>query len=113
MRLTGKKLLQKLKNKNKGNIQLTNAVDTLIKDIENSIWTNSLELHITRADADCVHNSGFYIFNIAVHRTMVLVEFEEIEATVVWVGNHNEYEKTFRNNKNTIKKWLKSHGWIE
>jgi len=44
---------------------------------------------------------------------MILIEFEgNGEATVVWVGSHQEYEKTFRNNKNTIKKWLRDNEWI-
>ena len=44
---------------------------------------------------------------------MVLLEFDENEATVVWVGNHDDYVLTFKNNKNTIKAWLKSNDWIE
>ena len=47
-----------------------------------------------------------------IHRTMILIEFEDYEATVVWAGNHKEYEMTFKNNKKTIKKWLKSNEWI-
>jgi len=43
---------------------------------------------------------------------MILVEFEEGEASVVWVGNHQEYENAFKNNKDTIKKWLKDNNWI-
>lgn len=43
---------------------------------------------------------------------MVLIEFDEGEATVVWVGSHQAYEATFKNNKNTIKKWLSSNDWI-
>jgi len=34
MRLTNKKILEKLKRKNKGNIPLTKAIDKLIKDID-------------------------------------------------------------------------------
>jgi len=44
---------------------------------------------------------------------MILFEFtEKGEATVVWTGTHQEYEAVFKNNKNTIKKWLKANGWI-
>lgn len=36
-----------------------------------------------------------------------MIEFEEDgEMTVVWAGNYNDYEKTFKNNRNVIKKWL-------
>nr|WP_246535449.1 MULTISPECIES: hypothetical protein [Litoribacter] len=44
---------------------------------------------------------------------MILIEFEDQEATVVWAGNHQEYESVFRNNKVTIKKWLRKNGWIQ
>lgn len=82
---------------------MTNAVDKLIEDIVGNNWKNQTELNESRPDADCVHSEGFYFFNISVHRTMVLIEFEESEASVVWIGSHKEYEKTFKNNKNTIK----------
>lgn len=112
MRLIGKKKLEKLKRKNKGNNKLCAAIDRLIKDIEENKWNNSLELKETRIDADCVHSDGFYFFNISIHRTMIMIEFEDEEASVVWAGDHQEYELTFKNNKHTIKSWLKSHDWI-
>ena len=43
---------------------------------------------------------------------MILFEFDDSEATAVWAGTHQEYETTFKNNRNTIKKWLKSNDWI-
>ena len=43
---------------------------------------------------------------------MILIEFDDDEASVVWVGTHLEYEKVFKNNRNTIKKWLRLNGWI-
>ncbi len=113
MRLIGKKHLEKLKRKNKGNTSLLKEIDRLIDDIEQSEWKNHTELRAARNDADCVHSDGFYFFNIAVHRTMILIEFDgDGEGTVAWVGNHQEYESTFKNNKNTIKKWLKTNNWI-
>lgn len=113
MRLIGKKRLEKLKRKNKGNSPLVLEIDNLIKDIEENDWENQSELKVIRKDADCVHSDGFYFFNISIHRTLILIEFEEDgDATVVWVGNHKEYEKTFKNNKGAIKKWLKSNNWI-
>ncbi len=66
-----------------------------------------------RPDADIVHSDGFYFFNLNIHRTMILIEFDEDgEATVVWAGSHQEYDKTFKNNKSTIKKWLRDNEWI-
>lgn len=112
MRLTNKKILVKLKRKNRGNAPLAKAIDKLINDIDDNNWKDQNELNKTRVDADNVHSDGFYFFNINIHRTMILIEFEDNEATVVWAGTHQEYEATFKNNKNTIKKWLKSNDWI-
>jgi len=67
---------------------------------------------MTRPDADCVHNDGFYFFDISIHRTMILIEFDKNEASVAWVGSHSEYDRTFKNNKKTIRNWLKSNDWI-
>ena len=112
MRLTNKKALEKLKRKHKGNKLLALAIEKLVCDIETSHWETQMELQTSRPDADCVHSDGFYFFNISMHRTMVLIEFYEQEASVVWCGNHKDYEKTFRNNKQTIKNWLSSRHWI-
>lgn len=113
MEIVGKKILEKLKRKNKGNVPLVAEIDGLIKILEENEFKNQLEIIKIRPDADCVHNDGFYFFNIHIHRTLILIELEDNgEATIVWCGSHDEYEKTFKNNKNTIKKWLKDKEWI-
>lgn len=113
MEILGKKLLEKLKRKNKGNVSLIFDIDKLINELEEYQFENQVQLLKIRPDADCVHKDGFYFFNINVHRTLILIEFEENgEATIVWCGNHSDYENTFKNNKSTIKKWLKDKGWI-
>ncbi len=44
---------------------------------------------------------------------MILMQFDdEGVATIYWAGSHDEYEKTFKNNKDTIEKWLRSNGLI-
>ena len=75
MRLIGKQKLEKLKRKNSGNLSLSRDIDTLINDIEKGEWKSQTELKVTRPDADCVHSEGFYFFNIAINRTMILIEF--------------------------------------
>ncbi len=112
MRLTNKKALEKFKRKHKGNKLLALAIEKLVHDIETNHWKSQIELQTIRSDADCVHSDGFYFFNISMFRTMVLIEFYEQEASVVWCGNHKDYELTFRNNKRTIKNWLSSRNWI-
>ncbi|WP_220270843.1 type II toxin-antitoxin system HigB family toxin [Marinilabilia salmonicolor] len=87
-------------------------MDQLIKDLCNATWRNTNDIKQTRPDADCVHSDGYFFFNIHVHRTMVLILFDEQEATVIWTGSHDEYETTFKNNKQTIEKWLRKQQLI-
>jgi hypothetical protein len=66
-----------------------------------------------RPDADQVHNDGFYFFNINIHRTLILIEFDMSgEATIIWGGTHKEYDDVFKNNKRTIHRWLSNKGYI-
>ena len=88
-------------------------IEKLISDIENSEWKTPFDLTENRPDADCVYGGEFYFFNLNVHRTLILIEFEETgEATVVWAGSHDDYELTFKNNRSVIKKWLSNNSWI-
>ena len=112
MRLTGKPKLLKLRDKNKGNKKLKEAIDQLIKDIEGATWKTQADIVAARPDADSAHPDGFYFFDIAVHRSMILIEFDGQEATVVWADSHDRYEKTFKNNKKTIAKWLREKEYI-
>lgn len=112
MNLLNKRKLLKLAKKNQGNKKLTEAIKKLIEDIESAEWKNSLEIKDERPDADNVHPEGFYFFNISIHRTMILIVFEESEASIVWTGNHQEYDKIFKGNKNTIEKWLRNQNLI-
>lgn len=112
LELLRKHKLIKLKEKNRGNAKLINAIDKLISDIENANWTKQTEIKEDRPDADCVHSDGFYFFNLNVHRTMILIVFEDREASIVWIGSHDEYDKTFKGNKSTIEKWLRAQNLI-
>ena len=84
----------------------------MINDFETHNWQSQEELKRDRKDADCVHSGGFYFFNIEVHRTLILIEFEDSEASVIWVGDHQEYERIFKNNRSAIASWLKSNDLI-
>jgi mRNA interferase HigB len=113
MRLTGKKILTKLKQKNLGNVKLRKAVDQLVSDLEKHNFASFEELKKIRKDADKVHNDGFCFFDLNVHRTMILIEFGmDGEGTIVWAGTHDDYEATFRNNKAVVEKWFRNHKWI-
>ena len=114
MNLINRSLLERLKRKNRGNVKLAKSIDKLVLDIEKNEWDSQIELKQTRPDADCVHSKGFYFFNIYVHRTMILIEFDDNKQTrIIWVGSHQEYEITFKNNRNTIRKWLRDNEWIK
>jgi mRNA interferase HigB len=113
LRIINKHILGKLIQKNRGNSKLVKAVQQLISDIEDSDWKNPLDLTKNRPDADCVYGGEFYFFNINIHRTLIMIEFEENgEATIVWAGSHDDYELIFKNNRNVIKKWLRDNNWI-
>lgn len=113
MRIIGKKTILKIKKKNIGNKKLCDEIDKLIADLER-FNSNENSIDEIRNDADCVHNDGFYFFNINIHRTLILIELDEDgEATIVWAGMHQEYESTFKNNKATIEKWLRKNNYIE
>ena len=113
MRIINKHILGRLIRKNQGNSKLKKAVQKLISDIEASNWNTPLDLIEKRPDADCVYGGEFYFFNISIHRTLILIEFEENgEATIVWAGSHDDYELTFKNNRSVIKKWLRDNNWI-
>lgn len=112
MKLLFKHKLLKLQKKNRGNKLLIDEINILIKTIEDANWQNKYDILKSRVDADCVHNNGFYFFNISAHRCMVLIVFMENEASVIWTGSHKEYEREFKNNKNTIVKWLRKQQLI-
>lgn len=113
LRIINKHILGKLIRKNQGNVKLIKSIEQLIADIENNSWKTPRELIETRPDADCVYGGEFYFFDISIHRSLILIEFEENgDATIVWAGNHVDYELTFKNNRNVIKKWLRDNNWI-
>jgi hypothetical protein len=47
----------------------------------------------------------------ATDRTLAMVYFNEGELEIMWVGNHQDYERKLKNNKNTIRKFLKDQGY--
>lgn len=85
----------KYEKKNLGNKKLIDDLDSLILELERNNWKNRIEMKETISNVDCVHNDGFFFFNIDSQRTMILIEFEEEDATAVWIGTHKEYELTF------------------
>lgn len=112
MTIEGKKILLRFLDKNRGNKRLITAIEQLISDLENTEIRSAEDLYKVRRDADKVHNDGFYFFDIHVHRIMMLVKFHSNRAIVIWAGNHDNYAATFKNNKTSIEKWLRTNGHI-
>lgn len=113
MRLSGKSRLMKFMRRNMGNTRLRAAVKDLLECLENNDFTSYVELKALRSDADEVHNDGFYFFNLRACRTLILLEFNDGEGEIVWIGTHDDYESTFKNNKKVIEKWLRNKGWLD
>lgn len=113
MKVYGIRILLKHKKKNKGNKRLGIEIDKLISDLERYSPYEKSFFDI-RKDADLVHANGFYFFNIEVHRTLIFIELlSDGKAVILWAGSHDEYERTFRNNKSTIEKWLRNNNYFE
>jgi hypothetical protein len=113
MIIQDRRILEKLIAKNLGNKRLAHAVDQLIADLESASTDRIEELIKARKDADRVHSKGFYFFNLHIHRTLIFIQLVENQATIVWAGTHEEYIKTFKNNTNSIEKWLKAKDLLE
>ncbi len=112
MVIHNKTKLVELKRKNHGNKRLLRAVDQFIEDLENGSIMSTDELVEVRRDADRVHSRGFYFFDLHIHRTLVFIQLSANKATVIWAGTHQEYLKTFKNNTNTIEKWLRTRNFL-
>jgi len=112
MKIAYRRIIEKYLRKNSGNKKLKDEINNLLETLEGAKWSRPEDIKISRPDADRVHPDGFYFFNISSDRTMILIELEEDQASIVWCGSHQEYESTFRNNKNTIRKWLQTRKWI-
>lgn len=133
MKLIGKRKLTKLAKKNRGNVKLQKSIKSFEKEIRENTWTTQQELESSTVEFDSVHSDGFYIADINIHRAMVAITFvnlkelEELEGEeedikeqkkilgevdVLWVGTHDDYQRVFGDNKDTVEKWLRSQGYI-
>jgi len=113
MEVIGKKIILKIRAKKKGNIKLLRAVDQLIKELESLQIASFDDLKGIKGHFEKVHNDGFYFVDLHIHRALLLIKISENEAKVIWVGDHDEYVRTFKNNKNSIEKWLKSNNLLQ
>ena len=108
MELLGKHILSKLKKKNRGNTTLSDAIDRLVSDLESTKVQSDADFRAIRSDAEKVQKTGFYFLDIHIHRVLLLLDIKDDEASILWAGTHSEYERIFKNNKNSIEKWLRN-----
>jgi mRNA interferase HigB len=110
MEIIGLKHLSKYQKRNKGNKVLNTSIKAFEKEVKNLKIENLSEVP---SQWDKVHNDGFYFIDITgKERLLALVEVEDNELTILWFDDHVRYETIFRNNKNTIEKWLRARGHV-
>ncbi|MBC5994025.1 type II toxin-antitoxin system HigB family toxin [Pontibacter cellulosilyticus] len=100
------KITKYVKNKH----ELAREFNAFVSKIKSSEWKSASDVKETFPDSDHIVGD-VYIFNISSSRSMAMVYFKEQEVEIVWAGNHDDYETTFRNNTSTIKKFLKKKGF--
>ncbi|WP_235299824.1 type II toxin-antitoxin system HigB family toxin [Portibacter marinus] len=106
MRIINLGVLTKHIKKNRGNTKLVKEIKDLVQTLETSNWFSEEDIKKVRPDADRVNPIGCYFFNIHYDRTLILIEINNGEAEILWCGSHQSYDRTFKNNKVTIRRWL-------
>ena len=106
MKVTGLSVLDKYIKRNK---QLAESFSKWVEILKQSNWSSSVDIKKTFADADTI-NKNVYIFNIKSNRSLCMVFFEDDEIEIIWVGNHDGYNRKF-NSKKKILKFLKNKGY--
>jgi hypothetical protein len=109
MQLVDKNILIRYRQKNIGNVKLSREIERLITDIESSDIRSPKDLLEIRKDADRVHSAEIYFLNLHFHRVLLMMEFQKNWAIVLWIGTHSKYVAIFKNNKDTIEKWLRTN----
>jgi mRNA interferase HigB len=95
----------------KKNMTLLGAVNEFVNAVQGATWNNDQDVKATFPNADRIFNN-VYVFNITgADRSLALVFFKDGEVEIVWAGNHDEYDATLKNNKDTIRKFLRKKGY--
>jgi mRNA-degrading endonuclease HigB of HigAB toxin-antitoxin module len=86
-------------------------VDEFIQKVLAADWKNDADVRAAFPDADRIFG-GVYVFNLTrSDRTLTMVYFKAGEVDIVWVGDHQAYDRELKNNRDTIKKVLKKKGY--
>lgn len=90
---------------------LQKVINDFVEKVEKANWKNDADLKVTFPDADRIFKN-VYVFDLTgSDRTLTLVYLVNEQVQIVWAGNHQEYERELKNNKDTIRKFLKQKGY--
>jgi mRNA interferase HigB len=107
MEIVGRKIILKF---TRGDATLEKAFNDFLAAVTAANWQNDADVKNTFHRADRILG-GFYVFDIGSNHNLSLVLFNKGQFEIIWAGNHDDYEATFKNNKDTIKKFLKKKGY--
>ena len=107
MEIVGRKVIVKF---TKGDATLDGAFNDFLEQVTDANWQNDADVKITFPKADRAVDS-FYFFDIGSSRNFSLVNFKKGQFEIIWAGNQDDYIATFKNNKDTIKKFLRKKGY--
>ncbi len=108
MEVIGRRTLDKYA---KNSTVLQQVINEFVGKVEKANWKNDADLKATFPDADRVFKN-VYVFDLTgSDRTLTLVYFANGQVQIVWAGDHQAYERTLKNNKDTIRKFLKQKGY--
>lgn len=136
MRLKGNDQLIKHSKKNKGNVPLRKRLEKLRELIKTSYYRNYFEMEagLMQFRPDKVYEDTVCFIDLTNNnRILAQIDYSSLtdedlkgidsldedylyenegEIFILWVNDHDSYEKTFNNSKKDVQKWLKSHDYI-
>ena len=80
-----------------------------IRIIKLAEWKKANDIKKTFKDVDTI-SKNIFIFNIKSSRSLCIVYFADKEIDIIWVGNHDDYDKKF-NSKKKILKFIQNKGY--
>ncbi len=95
----------------KNNNTLQQVINEFLEKLKKAAWQNDADVKASFPDADRIFRN-VYVFDLTgSDRTLTLVYFANGQVQIVWAGNPQAYERELKNNKDTIRKFLKKKGY--
>jgi mRNA-degrading endonuclease HigB of HigAB toxin-antitoxin module len=108
MKINGLNVLLKFA---KNNATLRKSLDEFVRKVQAVQWTNDADVKATFQDADRIFGNAYVLNLTKSDRTLTVLYFKAGELDIVWVGDHQAYDRDLKNNPNTIKKLLRKKGY--